>query len=93
MLSVKYDFDWQLGYEVRKPIVIPKGTRLKVTAHFDNSANNRFNPDPSKEVWWGDQTWEEMMIPYFGVLVKNNVDPEKIVAYGLSYSGASDAVK
>jgi hypothetical protein len=89
VLSVKYDFNWQLGYDVRKPIVIPKGTRLKVTAHFDNSANNHFNPDPSKDVWWGDQTWEEMMIPYFGVVVKNHVNPEKIVAY----STASDAVK
>jgi len=81
VLSVKYDFDWQLGYEVKKPIVVPKGTRLQATAHFDNSANNRFNPDPSKDVWWGDQTWEEMMIPYFGVIVKNNVNPEKIVTY------------
>jgi hypothetical protein len=89
VLSVKYDFDWQLGYDVKKPIVIPKGTKLEATAHFDNSANNRFNPDPSKDVWWGDQTWEEMMIPYFGVIVKNNVNPRKIVAY----STASDAVK
>jgi len=47
------------------------------------------NPDPSKDVWWGDQTWEEMMIRYFGVLVKNNVNPGKIVAY----STASEAVK
>jgi len=89
VLSVKYDFDWQLGYDVKKPIVVPKGTRLIATAHFDNSANNRFNPDPSKDVWWGDQTWEEMMIPYFGVIVRTNVNPEKIVAY----STASDAVK
>ena len=89
VLSVKYDFDWQLGYEVKKPIVVPKGTRLQAIAHFDNSANNRFNPNPLKDVWWGDQTWEEMMIPYFGLVVKNNVNPEKIVAY----STASDAVK
>jgi hypothetical protein len=81
VLSVKYDFDWQLGYEVKQPIVVPKGTRLEAIAHFDNSANNRFNPDPSKQVWWGDQTWEEMMIPYFGVIVKNNANPGKIVAY------------
>jgi hypothetical protein len=89
VLSVKYDFAWQLGYDAKTPILIPKGTRLEAVAHFDNSANNPFNPDPSKQVWWGDQTWEEMMIPYFGVIVKNNVNPEKIVAY----STASDAVK
>ncbi len=81
VLRVKYDFGWQLGYDVQKPILVPKGTRLEATAHFDNSANNRFNPDPSKDVWWGDQTWEEMMIPYFGVIVRNNVNPGKIVAY------------
>jgi hypothetical protein len=34
-------------------------------AHFDNSTNNKFNPDPTKEVRWGDQTWEEMMIGWF----------------------------
>jgi hypothetical protein len=81
VFSVKYDFAWQLGYEVKQPILVPKGTKLEVTAHFDNSANNRFNPDPSKDVWWGDQTWEEMMIPYFGVIVRTNASPEKIVAY------------
>jgi hypothetical protein len=81
ILTVKYDFNWQLSYDLRNPIAVPKGTRLKVTAHFDNSPNNPFNPDPSKDVWWGDQTWEEMMIPYFGVIVKNKANPAKIVAY------------
>jgi hypothetical protein len=81
VLSVKYDFNWQLAYDVKKPIVVPKGTSLEAIAHYDNSANNRFNPDPSKDVWWGDQTMEEMMVPYFGVLVKPGVKHNKIVAY------------
>lgn len=81
LLRVKYDFNWQLAYDVETPIAAPKGSRLESIAHFDNSANNLFNPDPAKDVWWGDQTWEEMMIPYFGVIVKTNVDPEKIVEY------------
>ena len=89
MLSVKYDFNWQLAYDVKTPIPVPKGTRLEAIAHYDNSANNRFNPDPSKEVWWGDQTMEEMMVPYFAVLVKPGVRHNKIVAY----STASEAVK
>ena len=46
----------------------PKGTTLVVTAHFDNSKNNRFNPDPTATVRWGDQTWEEMLIGYFGTV-------------------------
>jgi hypothetical protein len=61
----KYDFNWQLTYVLEKPIALPKGTRLDCVAHFDNSTGNKYNPDPSKEVRWGDQTWEEMMIGWF----------------------------
>jgi Copper type II ascorbate-dependent monooxygenase, C-terminal domain len=58
----KYDFNWQTYYVPKEPIVIPKGTKIECVAHFDNSPNNRFNPDPTKNVKWGEQTWEEMMI-------------------------------
>jgi len=61
----KYDFNWQLTYLPKKPILLPKGTRLDCVAHYDNSPKNKFNPDPSKEVRWGDQTWEEMMIGWY----------------------------
>jgi len=61
----KYDFNWQLIYELKEPLFLPKGSRLDCVAHFDNSPNNKFNPDPSKTVKWGDQTWEEMMIGWF----------------------------
>ena len=67
----KYDFNWQLGYELAKPIHLPAGTRIDCVAHFDNSVNNKYNPDPSKEVKWGDQTWEEMMIGFFTYTVPN----------------------
>jgi hypothetical protein len=60
-----YDFNWQLVYKLAEPLALPKGSRLDCVAHFDNSANNKFNPDPSKEVRWGPQTWEEMMIGWF----------------------------
>lgn len=80
VLSVpSYDFNWQLGYDVAKPIQVPKGTRLVVTAHYDNSLNNKFNPDPNKTVYYGDMTWEEMMLPFFSVVVDKNVDPRKVV--------------
>ncbi len=63
ILSVpKYDFSWQGDYVFTTPIVVPKDSRLECTAHFDNSPANKANPDPSKEVRWGDQTFEEMMI-------------------------------
>jgi hypothetical protein len=58
----KYDFNWQLTYFAKEPIAVPKGSRIDCLAHHDNSAENKFNPDPGKEVRWGDQTWEEMMI-------------------------------
>jgi hypothetical protein len=66
LLSVpKYDFNWQLTYILKEPLPMPKGTRLECVAHFDNSARNKFNPDPTRAVRWGDQTWEEMMIGWF----------------------------
>jgi len=79
LLSVpKYDFNWQLFYYLSDPIVLPKGTRIDCTAHFDNSPNNRYNPDPKAEVRWGDQTWEEMMIGWFDVAVDANSDPADV---------------
>jgi hypothetical protein len=70
LLSVpKYDFNWQITYELAEPKMLPKGTKVEVIAHYDNSTGNKFNPDPSKDVKWGDQTWEEMMIGFFTTVV------------------------
>jgi len=65
----RYDFNWQLAYALRKPLVLPQGTRIECVAHFDNSVNNKANPDPTKEVRWGDQNWEEMMIGWFNYTI------------------------
>src|SRR5579884_407426 len=63
LLSVpRYDFGWQSVYRLAQPVACPKGTKLHCVAHFDNSEKNPNNPDPTKTVYWGDQTWEEMMI-------------------------------
>jgi len=71
LLSVpKYDFNWQITYELAKPRLFPKGTQIQVVAHFDNSPANKFNPDPTKVVTWGDQTFEEMMIGFWGTVVE-----------------------
>ena len=74
LLSVPhYDFNWQLTYELTQQKVLPKGTVIDCVAHYDNSANNKFNPDPTKEVHYGEQTWEEMMFGFFDVAVPMNV--------------------
>lgn len=56
-----YNFHWQITYRAAKPIFVPKGTRLEITAHFDNSRNNPLNPDPNTAVRWGSQSENEMM--------------------------------
>ena len=56
----KYDFNWQTEYVFKEPLKLPKGTKIHSSAWYDNSANNRSNPDPTADVHWGDQTWEEM---------------------------------
>jgi hypothetical protein len=66
LLSVpKYDFNWQLDYDLQQPLTVKKGTKLRVKWVYDNSVNNHSNPDPKRNVTWGEQTWEEMM--YFRV--------------------------
>jgi hypothetical protein len=74
----KYDFNWQLAYELATPKLLPKGTRIECVAHFDNSPNNPANPDPTKVVRWGDQSWEEMMIGWFGVAIDAKANPMKL---------------
>ncbi|MFN9717167.1 MAG: EF-hand domain-containing protein [Planctomycetota bacterium] len=60
----KYDFNWQLRYDYAEPKIIPRGSRVTVTAVYDNSDQNPANPDPSRTVHWGQQTFDEMMIGY-----------------------------
>jgi hypothetical protein len=64
----KYDFNWQITYELTEPKPLPKGTRLVCIAHFDNSENNPANPDPTDTVRFGPQTWHEMMIGWYATL-------------------------
>jgi hypothetical protein len=69
LLSVpKYDFNWQITYQLAQPKVLPAGTKVEVIAHYDNSPANKYNPDATKDVRWGDQTWEEMMIGFWGTV-------------------------
>ena len=61
----RYDFNWQLRYDLAEPVLVPKGSELHCYATFDNSEDNPFNPDPTAEVRFGEQTWEEMMFGFY----------------------------
>ena len=73
----RYNYKWQVIYIEAKPVKLPKGTRIDVSATWDNSANNKFNPDPSQTVRIGQQAWDEMLVAILGVTVDKSVDPAR----------------
>jgi hypothetical protein len=75
----KFDFNWQMGYDLAQPLVLPTGTRIVGIAHYDNSANNRFNPDPTKDVRWGPQNWDEMQSVFLGFIMDLDKDPASLL--------------
>ena len=74
-----YNFNWQLYYNLATPLKIPKGTKLHIEAWYDNSANNPFNRDPTRDVYGGEQSWEEMMAPWIGLILPVKADTEKAI--------------
>ncbi len=77
LLRVNYDFFWQLSYRLAEPLQLKAGTKLQAVAWFDNSRNNPHNPDPDAAVRWGDQTYDEMMVGFFDVAVRADLDKWK----------------
>ena len=75
----RYDFNWQIAYELAKPITLPKGTLIHMTVFYDNSPNNPANPDPTNEVFWGDQSWEEMATGFVDLAIPAEMDPIRLV--------------
>lgn len=75
MKAEKYDFNWQTVYRLAEPLFIPKGTRIDCVAHYDNSANNPANPDPTRDVPVGNQSFDEMMIGFIDFTVKEGLRP------------------
>jgi mono/diheme cytochrome c family protein len=74
LLRVNYNFYWQLSYRLAEPRPLPAGTVLQAVGWFDNSKNNPHNPDPTAAVYWGDQTYDEMMVGFFDVAVPARTD-------------------
>jgi hypothetical protein len=73
---------WQIVYYQKTPLRLPKGTELQLTGHWDNSPANKWNPDPTAAVRWGDQSWQEMLSAPMGIIVDRNVDPKTVVERG-----------
>ena len=74
----KYDLNWQLTYQLEQPLKLPKGTVLTAIAHYDNSPNNPYNPNPNAEVFWGDQSWDEMLAGFVDFAIPVNMDPNEL---------------
>lgn len=74
LLRVHYNFYWQLSYRLATPMPLKAGTELQAVAWYDNSKNNPHNPDPGATVYWGDQTYDEMMVGFFDVAVPANLN-------------------
>lgn len=82
-----YSYNWQLSYYLAKPLPLPPGTTIECTAHFDNSAANPLNPDPTKAVRFGPQSWDEMMIGYFEVATDLKNDLRELLLPGQADAG------
>ena len=89
MSSSKYDFAWQTNYVLKEPKRLPAGTKLMVTAYYDNSAKNKFNPDPAKAVRFGEPTYDEMMLGFMDYVIEMppvaQVDPKVLDSYTGKY--------
>jgi len=74
----KYDFNWQLFYELEKPLNISAGSKIVAIGHYDNSLKTKYNPAPDKEVFWSEQSWDEMYEPYFHFTIDSQDLTKKI---------------
>jgi hypothetical protein len=80
----RFDFNWQTTYRFKEPKAVPAGTKVKITGWWDNSADNKWNPDPTADVTWGEATHEEML---FGWLSYTNVDEDASAHQGVAGFG------
>jgi hypothetical protein len=77
LLRVHWNFFWQMSYRLAEPLPLKAGTTLQAVAWYDNSRKNPHNPDPDSAVYWGDQTFDEMMVGFFDVAVPANQDKKQ----------------
>ncbi len=73
----RYNFSWQISYIFEKPLSIPTGTKIRAIAHWDNSAGNPRNPDPTKATGWGSASTDEMMIGFMDYTYNTKKDSQE----------------
>jgi hypothetical protein len=93
----KYSFNWQMTYNPRRLLHIPAGSKIEVTAYFDNSAKNKFNPDPTKVVRHGEPTYDEMMMGFMEYITEKpkqpaRIDPQVFDTYAGKYDVGNNRV-
>ena len=69
----KYDFYWQLQYQLAMPLHLPAGSTIKAIGHYDNSTRNKYNPRPDAPVYWSEQSWDEMFNGWMELSVDRHV--------------------
>jgi hypothetical protein len=89
----RYDFNWQLLYRLAEPLHLPAGSRLEVTASFDNSTGNPANPDPARTVRWGEQTDDEMLIGYVEYVFSEDKPAAAAAAAASGTAGTSPQIQ
>ena len=82
-----WDLYWQLSYKLAEPLALTPGTRVKSTGWWDNSANNRANPDPKVDVVWGEQSWEEMLVGFMTVATDPKFDMRSLMRPAAAVQG------
>jgi hypothetical protein len=89
-----YDFAWQQTYRLAEPKLLPKGTRIRCIAHYDNSAANIANPNPNALVHWGEQTWDEMLMGFVDITTPDeSTTPKKPQADAVSAKNQGQKVR
>jgi hypothetical protein len=66
-----YNFNWQWLYKLKEPVFVPKGSRIRVDGVYDNTYQNPLNPDPTKELTFGIQSTDEMLIGFFNYTIED----------------------
>lgn len=79
----RFDFNWQIQYELEEPLHIPAGSKILGIGFYDNSPKNKWNPAPEKEVYWSEQSWDEMYQPF----TEYSVDSQVLTEMTISQSG------